>query len=133
MTKECREVHDFFRGRKLANQERDSINRGPVRAVGCISGGEKEYLRLKLSISEENDDLSLVKGKRLRGSTRYDPRKKVKEILGTVKAEVLLGSNSIPFEFHLVNQLVDIPCDGVLERDFFLHTKAQICHDIENG
>jgi hypothetical protein len=79
-------------------------------------------------------DLSLVKGKRLIGSTRYDPRKKVNvksvegseiETFGTVEAKVQVGDNYVPFEFQLVNTQTDIPCDGILGRHFLLYTEAK--------
>jgi len=75
------------------------------------------------------------------GSTRYDPGKRVKvkslegseiETFGIVKAKVQVENNSVPFEFQLVNKQVDIPRDGIIGRDFFLHTKAQICYDSQN-
>jgi hypothetical protein len=118
--------------------------------VGCLGAGKKEYLRLKLNISKEDEllflidtgfEVSLVKGKKLIGSTRCDPSKRVKvkslegseiETFRIVKAEVEVGNNFVPFEFQLVNKQVDILCDGIIGRDFFLHTKAQICYDSQN-
>jgi len=50
------------------------------------------------------------------------------ETFGKVKAEVQIRNNSVPFEFQLVNKQVDISCDGIMGRDFFLRTKAQICY-----
>jgi hypothetical protein len=85
-------------------------------------------------------DLGLVKGKRLIGSTGYDPRKKVKvksvewseiETFGTVEAKVQVGHNCVPFEFQLVNTQTDVPCDGILGRDFLLYTKAKICYETQ--
>jgi hypothetical protein len=36
------------------------------------------------------------------------------------------------FEFQLVNKQVDIPCDGILGRDFFLCTRAQVYYDSQS-
>ena len=50
------------------------------------------------------------------------------ETYGTVKTVVHLDSLKMPFSFQLVGKQVDIACDGILGRDFFENTGAQICY-----
>jgi hypothetical protein len=111
-------------GKDSGNESRlseDGCQQTVRHIIGCIGENRREYVRLNLNISEEKGllflkdtgaDLSLVKEKKLIGSTRYDPRKKVKvesvegseiETFGTVEAKVQVGDNYVPFEFHLVN------------------------------
>ena len=40
------------------------------------------------------------------------------ETLGTVQTVVKAGFLKIPFTFQLVSKQVDVPCDGILGRDF---------------
>jgi hypothetical protein len=83
-------------------------------------------------------DISLLKGNKLIRTTEYDPEKKVKvkcvdgspmQTHGTVVARIELKNSSIPHEFQLVNKQVDIPCDGILGRDFLQRVKAKICYE----
>jgi hypothetical protein len=85
--------------------------------IGCQGEGKKKYMKLKLNVSKEDDliflidshaDLSPMTGKKLIGSTRYDPRKRVNvesvqgsetENFRTVKADVQVRYNSVPFEY----------------------------------
>jgi hypothetical protein len=39
------------------------------------------------------------------------------------------GTVEIPFTFQLVGRQVDIPCDGILERDFLTRAGASICYE----
>jgi hypothetical protein len=39
----------------------------------------------------------------------------------------------ITHKLQLVNKQVDIPCDGILGRDFFRNAKAQACYEIQYG
>jgi hypothetical protein len=41
---------------------------------------------------------------------------------------VNVNSLKIPSSFQLVSKQVDIPCDGILGRDFLEHAGAQICY-----
>ena len=102
---------------------------------------------MKLDISKEDDllflidtgaDISLLKGNKLIGTTEYDPEKKVKvkcvdgspmENHGVLEARVEIGNSSIVHEFQLVNKQVDIPCDGILSRDFLKRAKAKVCYE----
>jgi len=106
-----------------------------------------EFLRLKVDISKENEllfltdmgaDISLLKGDNLIGTTEYDPKRKVKvkcvdgspmETHGVLEARIELKNSSIVHNFQLVNKQVDIPCDGILGRDFFQHAKVKLCYE----
>jgi hypothetical protein len=103
-------------------------------------------LKLKVDVSREGDllflidmgaDISLLKREKLIDTTEFDPRRKVKvkcvdgsptETHGVIETKVGLGSDSIPHNFQLVSKQVDIPCDGILGRDFFQRSKATICY-----
>jgi hypothetical protein len=50
------------------------------------------------------------------------------ETHGVLEAKVRLGSKSITHSFQLVGKQVDLPCDGILGRDFFQSAKAKICY-----
>jgi len=45
---------------------------------------------------------------------------------------VQLGSHSILFDFQVVYKQVDVPRDGILGSDFFLHIKAQVSYDSQS-
>jgi hypothetical protein len=71
--------------------------------------------------------VSIVYSKKLIGTTEFEPRQKVifksvdgsiVETYGLVQAHLLEEKMSIPVEFQLVNQQVDIEGDGILGRDF---------------
>jgi hypothetical protein len=71
------------------------------------------------------------------GTTEFEPRKKTRlkrvngaviETHGVVEANILEGSVSIPVEFQLVSNLVDLEGDGILGKDFLQKMKAQICY-----
>jgi hypothetical protein len=83
-------------------------------------------------------DISLLKGNKLIGTTEYDPEKKVKlkcvdgssmETHGVVEARIELSNSSILHDFQLVNEQVDIRCDGILGRNFLQSTRAKVCCD----
>ena len=100
-----------------------------------------------MNISKENEllflidtgaDISLLKGSKLIGITEYDPDRKVKvkcvdgspmETYGILEAKIELKNSSIVHEFQLVNKQVDIPCDGILGRDFLQHARAKLCYE----
>ena len=120
---------------------------GPVYSVGCIGNENLECLRLKVDISKENEllflidmgaDISLLKGDKLIGTTEYDPDRKVKvkcadgspmETHGVLEARFELRNSSIVPNFQLVNKQVDIPCDGILGRDFLQHAKVKLYYE----
>jgi hypothetical protein len=80
----------------------------------------------------------VIKPGNLDKSRKYDPKGRVRvksvsgsviETLGTLQAVICEGLLSIPFMFQLVGRQVDIPCDGILGRDFLAHAGARICYD----
>ena len=83
-------------------------------------------------------DISLLKGNKLIGTTEYDSEKRVKvkcvdgspmETHGVLEAKIEIHNSSVVHGFQLVNKQVDIPCDGILGRDFLQHAKAKICYE----
>jgi hypothetical protein len=102
---------------------------------------------LKVDISKEDEllflidtgaDISLLKRNKLIGTTKCDPKKKVKvkciggspmETHGILEVRIELGNSSIVHDFQLVNKQVDIPCDGILGRDFLQCTRAKVCYE----
>ena len=114
--------------------------------VGRISKQAHEFLSIQIDVSKEEllflvdtgADISLLKAEKLVGSTGVDPLRKERvkgvngapiETYGIVTASVKLRNSSIPHEFHLVNGQVDIPCDGILGRDFLQLANAKICYE----
>jgi hypothetical protein len=72
------------------------------------------------------------------GTTEYDPDGKVRvkciegspiETHGVIEATIDIGNKSVTHGFQLVNKQVDIPCDGILGRDFLQRTRAKIYYD----
>ncbi|XP_023705571.2 uncharacterized protein LOC111863458 [Cryptotermes secundus] len=122
---------------------------GPVYSVGCMGRNDCEFLKLRVNISKRGElflliysgaDISVLKGEKLIESTEYDPERKVRvksvsgsliETHGVIEAEINLANSSITHEFQLAKKQIDIPCDGILGRDFFQNAKAQICYDIQ--
>jgi len=51
------------------------------------------------------------------------------ETHGVLEAKIELHDSSIAHSFQLVNKLVDIPCDGILGRDFLQRARAKICYE----
>jgi len=122
---------------------------GPIYSISCIGRESHEFLRLKVDISKEDNllflidtgaDISLLKGNKLIGTTEYDPEKKVKVKCvdgfpmgthGILEARVELGNSSIVHDFQLVNKQVDIPCDGILGRDFLKRAREKFAMNRE--
>ena len=48
---------------------------------------------------------------------------------GVLEARIELRNSSIVHNFQLVNKQVDIPCDGILGRDFLQCAKANLCYE----
>ena len=51
------------------------------------------------------------------------------QTLGAVQAVLYEESVNIPFTFQLVDKRVDLPCDGIIGRDFLAHAGASICYE----
>jgi hypothetical protein len=97
-----------------------------------VSSGRELELLVDIGV-----DVSLLKPANLDKDKTYDPAGKIKvkgvdgsviETYGTVKTVVNADFLKIPFTFHLVSKQVDIPCDGILGRDFLEKAGAQICY-----
>jgi len=104
-------------------------------------------VKLRVQISEEDEllflidtgaDISLLKGNKLIERTEYEPHKRVKvkcvggspmETHGALKAKIELSERPVVHDFQLVNKHVDIPCDGILGRDFLQKAKTRICYE----
>jgi hypothetical protein len=91
----------------------------------------------ELFLIDTGANISLVKGEKLIETTEFDPRQKVKvkcvdgspsETHGVVETKIIIGNNEIPHSLLLVSKQVDLPCDGILGRDFFQIAKATICY-----
>jgi hypothetical protein len=51
------------------------------------------------------------------------------ETHGAIEAKIGLGSKLVPHSFQLVSKQVDIPCDGILGRNFFQRARAKISYE----
>ena len=76
----------------------------------------------ELFLIDTGADISLLKVDKLIGTTEYDPGRKVRvkcvvgspiETHGVSEARIELGYSSIVHGLQLVNNHVDIPCDGI--------------------
>jgi hypothetical protein len=103
---------------------------------------------LKVDISKEDEllflidtggDISLLKGNKLIGTTEtteYDPEKKEGKMRRWVpdgNPWHFRGQNRTQQQFDCarlsVGKQVDIPCDGILGRDFLQRTRAKVCYE----
>ncbi|XP_033610184.1 zinc finger protein 345-like [Cryptotermes secundus] len=109
------------------------------RDVSVLTNKHSEEMQ-PISRKDSGADISVLKGENLIGLTEYDPERKVRvksvsgsliETHGVIEAEINLENSSITHEFQLANKQIDIPCDGIVGRDFFLNAKAQICYDTQ--
>jgi hypothetical protein len=84
--------------------------------------------------------ICLLNGNNLIGTTEYDPEKKVKvkcvdgfpmETYGLPEARIELSNSSIVQDIQLVNKQEDIPCDGILGRDFLHPTRTKLAMNRE--
>ena len=127
--------------------DREKPRIGSVNTLGCGNEINTQYVRLRTDISKGKEllllvdtgaDISILKPDKLDKTEPFDPegRMRVKGVsgssiqtLGTVQATVYEGTVKIPFTFQLVGKQVDIPCDGILGRDFLTHTVANISYE----
>jgi hypothetical protein len=79
-----------------------------------------------------------LKPDKLDKTKHYDPKRRVRvkgvsgssiQTLGAVEVVMYEGTAEIPFAFQLVGKQVDIPCDGILGRDFLTRAGANICYE----
>jgi hypothetical protein len=98
-----------------------------------ISEGEELLL-----LVDTGADISILKPDRLDKTKQFDPERKMKvkgvsgssiQTLGAVQVTMYEGTVEIPFTFQLVGRQVDIPCDGILGRDFLTCAGANICYE----
>jgi predicted aspartyl protease len=94
---------------------------------------ESKSRRLKFLL-DTGADICLIKSTELLGTTEFNPKQRVKvksvdgsivETHGVVKICAHEG-NQI---FHLVNNQVELVCDGIVGRDFLQHTGAKVCYN----
>jgi hypothetical protein len=52
------------------------------------------------------------------------------ETHSVLEARIEIRNSSIVHDFQLVNKQVDIPCDGILGRDFLQRIRAKICYEL---
>ena len=97
-----------------------------------VGNGEKLHL-----LVDSGADISLLKSKKLLGTTEFEPRERVRvksvdgsviETHGSIETQILEGTVRIPFRFHLVSKQVDLLGDGILGRDFLKQMQAKICY-----
>ena len=118
------------------------------RRSSLLNNENLEFLRLRVDISKENEllflidtgaDISIVKGTKLIGTTVYNPNRKVQvkcvdgspmETHGVLEARIELKNSLLVHNFQLLNKQVDIPCDGILGRDFLQLAKAKLCYEL---
>ena len=135
-----------YPGKRVSTIGKMQPTDGPIYTIGCVGQANLAFLRLKVDISKEDEllflidtgaDISLLKGNKLIRTTEYDPEKRVKvkcvdgspmETHGVLEAKIEFHNSSVVHGFQLVNKL-DIPCDGILGRDFLQHAKAKICYE----
>ena len=153
MVRECKKPRKLKRfylegkaGAEDGPPDRSKPSIGLVNLIGSGNRTRTECVRLRTDASNGREllllvdtgaDVSLLKPNNLDKSKKFDPDGKIKvkgvdgsiiETYGTVKTVVHVDSLEIPFLFQLVSKQVDIPCDGILGRDFLENTGAQICY-----
>jgi len=144
MARECRKP----RTAKVFNQpsgtgtegrspDRSKPTIGAVHVIGSDHKAATQFINLHMDISNGRElallvdtwaDISLIKPDNMDKTKKFDPDGRIKvksvdgsviETFGTVQTVVSVDSLQIPFAFQLVSKQVDIPCDGILGRDFF--------------
>jgi hypothetical protein len=151
MARDCKKSRQARRNTPLAEsgfegRPPDRINPsiGSVNTVGCTNGTATECVSMRSDISNGNEllllvdtgtDISLLKPDNLDKTKQFDPEGRVKlkgvsgstiQTLNTVQTVMYEGPVRIPFTFQLVHKRVDLPCDGILVRDFLARAGASI-------
>jgi hypothetical protein len=143
-------------GRKVQTAETGSGGRPPdtenprigsVNTLECGNGTTTQCVRMRADIScgeellllvDTGADISILKPNKLDKNRHFDPKRRVKvkgvgglsiQTLGAVRVTMYEGTVEIPFTFQLVGKQVDIPCDGILGRDFLTRAGANICYE----
>jgi hypothetical protein len=151
--RECRKLRNPKRLNQVGSEgaedrppDKSDPSIGLINSVGSGNGTKTECVKLRTNVSSGRElallvdtgaDVSLLKPDNLDKNKTFDPDSKIKvkvvdgsviETYGTVKTVVNADFLKIPFTFHLVSKHVDIPCEGILGRDFLKKTGAQICY-----
>lgn len=154
MARQCNKPRQARRNTPIAEAkfearppDREKPRIGSVNKLGCGNGVNTQYVRLRADISNGEEllllvdtgaDISILKPDKLDKTEPFDPegRMKVKGVsgssiqtLGTVQATMYEETVKIPFTFQLVGRQVDIPCDGILGRDFLAYTGDNISYE----
>jgi hypothetical protein len=91
-----------------------------------------------LRLVDTGADISLLKPDNLDKTKQYEPEGRVQvksvngstiQTMGTVQTVMYEGSVRKPFTFQLLDKRIDLPCDGILGRDFLAHAGAKICYE----
>ena len=127
--------------------DRANLSIGSVNTIGSKKGTAKECVHMRLDISngkallllvDTGADISLLKPDNLDKTKQYDPEGRVQvksvngsiiQTIGSVQAVMYEGSVRIPFTFQLLDKRIDLPCDGILGRDYLAHSGARICYE----
>jgi transposase InsO family protein len=153
LSRECRKPRNprrFLQANNAGADDRPPDKNAPsIGTLNMVRGGHRtstECVRLRTDASNGREllllvdtgaDVSLLKPTNLDKSKLFDPDGRVKvksvdgtiiETFGTVRTSVIVDFLKIPFTFQLVSKQVDIPCDGILGRDFLEYAGAQICY-----
>jgi len=125
--------------------ENENPQIGSVNTLGSGSGTTTQCVRMRADIGSGKEllllvdtgaDISILKPDKLDKTKRFDPKRRVRvkgvsrlsiQMLGAVQVVMYEGTMEIPFTFQLVGKQVDIPCDGILGRDFLTCAGANIC------
>jgi hypothetical protein len=154
MARDCKKPRHAKRNTQLSEAgiegrppDRGNPSIGSVNVVGSKTGTARECVRMRSDISngetllllvDTGADISLLKPDNLDKTKQYDPKGRVQvksvsgsviQSLGAVQAIMYEGSVSIPFTFQLVDKRIDLPCDGILGRDFLTRAGAKICYE----
>ena len=87
---------------------------------------------------DTGEDISLLKPDNLDTTKPFVPEGMVHvksvsrfviRVKGTVQAIMYEGSVRIPFTFQLADKQVDLPCNGILGRDFLAHAGTKISYE----
>jgi len=151
MARECRKPRSSRGSTQLSgtgtegrSPDRSKPSIGAVHVIGSGNKAATECIRLQMDISKGHElsllvdtgaDISLIKPDNLDKTREFDPDSRVTvksvdgstiETFGTIQTVVNVDSFKILFTFQLVSKQVDIPCNGILGRDFLEHAGAQI-------
>jgi len=154
MARDCKKLRQPKRNRPITEtgiegRPSDRINPsiGSVNTLGRKNGTATECVSMQSDISNGKEllllvdtgaDISLLKPNNLNKTKHFDSERRVQvksvsgstiQTLGAVQAVLYEESVRIPFTFQLVDKRVDLPCDGIIGRDFLAHAGERICYE----